>query len=278
MMIANVEMAAAWDGSEGDEWTEDADYYEAASERTWARFLTLVPVAATDRVLDIGCGTGHSTRSMAARAGYVLGVDLSSRMLNEARRRAAAEGLTNVEFVQADAQVRPFETGGFDLAISSFGAMFFNDPIAAFTNIGAALRPASGTLAILSWQGLAENEWLRAYLGALDAGRNLAGPPVGAPGAFGLTDPDDVRRILTAAGFAGIELTSIEEPMRVGADFDDAWSFVQRLGVVKGLTENLDDDSKRQAFADLRRVVADHTSPDGVLLGTAAWLITATRG
>ena len=103
----------------------------------------------------------------------------------DARRggsRAAAEGLTNVEFVQADAQVHPFEDDAFDLAISSFGAMFFSDAIAAFTNIGAALRPDDGRLAILSWQGLANNEWLRAYLGVLDAGRNLTGPPVGVPG------------------------------------------------------------------------------------------------
>ena len=278
MTIANIEMAAAWDGAEGDEWTADADYYEAAHRPHLGaippRWCRSPPPPAS---WTLAAAPATPPRSMAARASYVLGVDLSSRMLDEARSRAAAEGLTNVEFVQADAQVHPFEDDAFDLAISSFGAMFFSDAIAAFTNIGAALRPDDGRLAILSWQGLANNEWLHAYLGALDAGRNLTGPPVGAPGPFGLADPDDVRRILTAAGFGGIELTSIEEPMRVGADLDDAWSFVQRLGVVKGLTETLDDHAKRQVFADLHQIVANHTTTDGVLLGTAAWLITATR-
>ena len=61
-------------------------------------------------------------------------------MLDYARRRAAEEGVTNVTFEQADAQIHPFEPGAFDVAISRTGAMFFGDHAAAFTNIGRALR------------------------------------------------------------------------------------------------------------------------------------------
>src|SRR5262245_861985 len=125
--IANVEMARAWDGAEGDEWTADAARYEESGRWIWAHFEQDVPVASTDDVLDVGCGTGKSTRATARRAaqGSVLGVDLSSRMLEHARARAADERITNVTFVQADAQVEPFAPASRDLIVSSYGAMFF---------------------------------------------------------------------------------------------------------------------------------------------------------
>src|SRR4029078_5316198 len=101
--IANVEMAAAWDGQEGDDWTENAERYEATGRYFAAEFFAKMSIADADHVLDVGCGTGLSTRdaARAARDGTVLGVDLSSRMLEYARQRTREEGLTNVEYLQA---------------------------------------------------------------------------------------------------------------------------------------------------------------------------------
>ena len=98
-------------------------------------------------MLDVGCGTGQTTRdaARAASAGSALGVDLSSRMLDYARHRAAEEGVTNVTFAQADAQIHPFEPGAYDVAISRTAAMFFGDHVAAFRNIGRALRPVDAS-------------------------------------------------------------------------------------------------------------------------------------
>src|SRR3712207_2152547 len=137
MRIANEEMAAAWDGPEGDHWTEHAVRYESVGLGYWDALAAAVDIQSDDHIVDVGCGTGRSTRDAArlAKAGRVLGVDLSSRMLERARAAAGAEGLTNVRFEQADAQVHPFERRAFDLVMSSFGAMFFDDPVAAFTNL-----------------------------------------------------------------------------------------------------------------------------------------------
>ena len=146
--VVNTEQAAAWDGHEGDVWTEQADRYDRASRRIWQRFVDGDLVGRADRVLDMGCGTGGPTRHVARLApeGEVMGIDLSTRMLELARARSADEGLDNVSFVRGDAQVFPFEPDVFDIAMSSFRTMFFNDPVAAYTNIGGGLRP-SGTIA-----------------------------------------------------------------------------------------------------------------------------------
>jgi SAM-dependent methyltransferase len=276
--IANVEMATAWDGEEGDTWTEHADRYDAVARRIWQRFLDTDLIEVTDRVLDIGCGTGKTTRdaARAAASGSALGVDLSARMLACARERSVAEGVENIDFVQADAQVHEFARDEFDIAISGFGAMFFADPVAAFRNIAHAVR-SGGRLALLSWQRLEDNEWLTAMRAALAAGRDLRSPPLGAAGPFGLADPEGVRHILGEAGFVEIDLVPLREPMRFGDDVEDAWSFVSTLGIVHGLTQDLDDATRRTTLDELRATLARHATDDGVLLDSAAWLITGAR-
>lgn len=277
-MIANTEQAAAWDGEEGDRWVASSERYEASSRRHWARFLASVPIGADDRVLDVGCGTGRSTRDAArlASSGSVLGVDLSSRMLDYARRQSALQALGNVSYQQADAQVHSFDQASFDLAMSSFGAMFFNDRLAAFTNIGRALVPG-GRLAVLAWQELARNEWLLAMRGALAAGRTLPAPPAGAPGPFGLAVPDQVRSMLEAGGYRDVELEAVDEPIEFGSDAQDAFGFVRTQGIVEGLTQDLDEATKKATMDRLFEMLKEHETDDGVLLGTSAWLIIATR-
>ena len=66
--VVNTEQAAAWDGHEGDLWTEHADRYERASRRIWQRFLERKLIGRADRVVDLGCGTGGPTRDVARSA------------------------------------------------------------------------------------------------------------------------------------------------------------------------------------------------------------------
>ena len=278
MEIVNVEQAQAWDGHEGDLWTEHADRYDRASApiRTW--FNAAGVITATDDVLDIGCGTGRSTRDAARLApdGSALGLDLSARMLELARARSKADGLDNVRFVQGDAQVHPFEPAAHDLAMSSFGAMFFNDARAAFANIGTALRPG-GRLAVLAWRGLADNEWLQTLRDALAAGRDLPVPPAEGPSPFSLSEPARVRTLLEDAGYHDVDLTPIDEPLDLGKDAADAYAFAETMGMFEGLTHDLEGDTLAGATAALRGALERSETPDGVLLGSGAWLITATR-
>jgi SAM-dependent methyltransferase len=278
MAIANVEMAAAWDGAEGEHWAEHAARYESIGPGFWEALVARLPIAKTDDVLDVGCGTGRSTRDAArvATAGTVVGIDLSGRMLERARDTTAEEGLANVRFEQADAQVHPFPPAAFDVAVSAFGAMFFSDPVAAFANIAGALRRA-GRLGLLAWRPLAENEWLCAIRGALAAGRELPAPPTGAPGPFGLADPRHVAEVLGAAGFTDVTVEPVDAPMRFGSDVEDAYGFLRTLGIVGGLTEGLDHATREAALEELRHLVERHATGDGVVFSGSAWVVTARR-
>jgi ubiquinone/menaquinone biosynthesis C-methylase UbiE len=201
-------------------------------------------------------------------------VDLSSAMLDVARRLAALEGLTNVEFVQADAQIHPFGPASFDRIISRTGAMFFGDRAAAFASLAAAARPG-GRLTLLTWQGVEHNAWIRSFLGALAAGRDLAPPPPDAPGPFALSEPAAVRTVLVDAGFAEPELEGLAEPMRFGADADEAFGFV--LGQLAWMLDGVDDACRACALDALLASLAAHEASDGVWYESATWLITAVK-
>ena len=276
--VVNTEQAAAWDGHEGDVWTEQADRYDRASRRIWQRFLDAQLVGRADRALDVGCGTGGPTRDVArlAAQGRVTGIDLSTRMLDLARKRTADDGLDNVTFVRGDAQIYPFAPAAFDLVLSCFGVMFFNDPVAAFANIARGLRPG-GTLALLAWRTLPENEWLMSLRGALAVGRDLPLPPPDAPTPFALADPERVRGILGSVGFDDVDLVPIDEPVELGTDAADALEFAKTMGIVEGLTDGLDATARAQAMSNLADLFVKRETAAGVLMGSAAWLITARR-
>ena len=109
------------------------------------------------------------------------------------------------------------------------------------------------------------------------AGRTLPVPPMGGPGPFGLADADGVTEVLTGAGFDRISLEEVEEPIEFGRDAADAFAFVRTMGIVEGLTKDLDDETKAATMDRVRAMLSAHETDDGVLLDTSSWLITARR-
>jgi SAM-dependent methyltransferase len=204
----------------------------------------------------------------------VLGVDLSGRMLERARQRAREQGLGHVSFVQADAQVHEFAPASFDVAVSRTGAMFFGDPVAAFSNVGSALRP-DGRLALLVWQSQEHNDWVTEFSRAFAAGREIPAPPADAPGPFSFADPARGRSVPDAAGFADVTFTGVHEAMWFGRDADAAYAFVRGLGFTEYMLRVLVDVGRAGALAALRASIDAHARPDGVVYPSAMWLVTA---
>ncbi|WP_326953266.1 class I SAM-dependent methyltransferase [Amycolatopsis sp. NBC_01286] len=227
------------------------------------RFRAAAAVTRGEDVLDVGCGTGESTRE-AARAsvtGTVLGVDVSEAAIATASERGEAT------FAVADAQTHPFPAARFDVALSRFGSMFFPDPPAAFANIARALRPG-GRVVLLVWQERDRNEWYSVLHDALAPGTTA--PPAGSH--FSLGDRERTRALLEGAGFTGVEFTEVREPVCYGPDTATAVEFTLGLKDAKELLAGQDEDA---AVDRLRTAFTARETPDGVFLGSEAWIVTA---
>jgi SAM-dependent methyltransferase len=250
--------------------------YDAELIRYNARLRAAAAVTTDDRVLDIGCGAGQTTREAArsASSGSAMGVDVSASMVDRARRLSEEEGLHNITFERADAQTRPFAPEHFTVGISRFGTMFFADPAAAFSNIESALRPGA-RLVQLVWQAAARQEWVGAIRHALVGERSM---PVGlSGGAFSLADPAVAAGLLTAAGFTGVEITDVREPVYYGPDAVTARDALVGLGMVEYLVADLDPAANARAHDQLLALLEAHDTGDGVWFDSRVWLITAQR-
>ena len=236
--------------------------YDAEMQFYRDHFRRACAVRPGDRVLDVGCGGGQTTRDAGTDAapGTVLGVDTSERMLEHARRRTTEE---NVSYLLADAATYDFGTA-YDVCISRFGVMFFADPLGAFGN----LRRAGRRLVMMVWQPRAENEWARAVPEALGGAFRDDSP-------FSLGDADLTRGILTTAGFAEPSFTAVREPIYYGADVQAAYENVLQLREPQTLLAELDPVAADRARDALRDTLAAHDTGDGVLFDSAVWIVTA---
>lgn len=203
---ANVDQSEYWNSAPGRKWLRHEQMLDAILAGVDDLLLARADPRPGERVVEIGCGTGATTRALAARvgaSGSVLAVDISRPLLARARERT--EDLPQVSTLLGDAQVHPFPPGGADLAASRFGVMFFEHPVAAFRNIGGALR-GGGRLCIVCWAAAEANPWFRIPRDAAieRLGRPAPQPPT-APGPLAFADRGHVRRLLAEAGLVGIE-------------------------------------------------------------------------
>ena len=201
------------------------------------------------------------------------GVDLSVPMLDLASQRAT--GYDNVTFLQADAQTHRFGPAAFDAVISRFGTMFFDDPVAAFTNLASATRP-SGRLCLATWQPLEANDWL------LVPGATLLGygtlPDTGGtgPGMFAQSDPGVVTDVLAAAGWHAITVEPVTVSLRLGGDAVEAAGYLADTGIARAVLDTIAEDDRDAALAAVTETLAAHAAADGVRLDAGINLLSAT--
>jgi SAM-dependent methyltransferase len=252
--------------------------YDAEMRYLDPPFRAALGIRIEDRVLDVGCGSGRTTRDAARQAagGRALGVDVAPGRIAEARELAAAEGLSNVDFEVADAQTHTFPPAGFELVMSRFGTMFFADPAEAFTNLARATRPG-GRLVMIVWQERAVNAWAAPLIDAMLDGVSPATGEDGDGGAFSLADRDATRSLLRSAGYDEVELAAVARPVWYGADADAAFEAVLQLREPREALGRLAGTELARARERLRAYLAVHATPDGVLFDARAWIVTARR-
>ena len=278
MTIVNRDQAEHWNDTEATGgWVIHQERYDRMLEPFTGLMLDAIGLERGERVLDVGCGCGTTTLAAArlVAPGAVVGVDLSVPMLTRARENARSSGTDNATFVEGDAQVHAF-AAEFDAVISRFGVMFFADPVAAFANIRAAIRPG-GRLAFVCWQPLLANEWL-VVPGAVMA-EHIAPPDFGdpqAPGMFALSEPERTRRILGDAGWQQVDLTPWHTSLLVGGGtLDDAIAYLRAQSVARKILDTADAATQARAIQSVREAFARHADGDGVRLDAAVWLVQA---
>jgi SAM-dependent methyltransferase len=270
----NSDTGLSPDGVRVAAWAEVRELLELQLAPLGRRALAALAPRPGESVLDIGCGGGETALELAravAPDGAVVGIDVSAAVLAFAQR--AAEGCERLRFVNADAQVFPFEPATFDAAFSRIGVMFFTDPTAAFVNIRRSLKP-NGRLAFVCWRALEEN--LLDILPLRAASAHLPPQPAhdpNAPGPFAFADPGRVRGILERAGFGQIEITAHDELVGSG-DLEAMLAVCSRVGALgKILREN--PELRAATLPAVRSVLSAHDGPAGVRLNAATWVVTA---
>jgi len=274
----NAEQIVYWNAPER-KWVALQDVLDQQIRPLGRAAMERVGIASGERVLDVGCGTGDTTVELARRVGprgAVTGLDLSEPMLASARKRAA--GIGNVTFQQADAQTTRLEAGHFDVCFSRFGVMFFSDPVAAFSNLRAALRPG-GRLGFVCWQALPKNPWMQVPLAA--AARHITLPPPpepGTPGPFSFADPERVRGILEHAGFTDFAFDDHRATLTIGGgqDLDEVVEILLTgVGPTSAALRQADPGVRTTVAASVREALAPHHAPGaGVRMDGSCWLVT----
>jgi SAM-dependent methyltransferase len=278
-VVANERQAEAWNGPEATHFVEHANQYDRQLEPFTRALLELVQPEEHHVVLDVGCGSGALALAAAAEAHRVVGIDLSEPLVELARRRADSLLVDNVEFVIADAQTESFAADSFDLLISQFGLMFFDDPVGAFTNIRGALSTGARA-GFVTWQRLEANEWLSLIAEAV--GRHIELPEFGrlsrGPGMFALAEPDEITTLLDAAGFEDVACDSCTPTIVIGGGggLDDSVDLLLDMGMPRGLLGYVDGGARDDVLRTVRAELVDrYDAGVGLRLGAAAWLVTA---
>jgi SAM-dependent methyltransferase len=264
--------------------TTQTEYWNSEAGQIWAREairldpmlaplgdLAMAALAAKpgETIIDIGCGAGATSRALAASGAKVIGVDVSKPLI--AAAQAAGGG---PHYVEADASVwRP--PAPADALFSRFGVMFFDDPPAAFANLRSCLKPG-GRLGFVCWGPMMENAWAMEPVAA--ALPHLGAPPEppipGAPGPFAFAAPGRAVEVLAQAGWRDAQATAWRGPYRVGANKDEAFEIMLKIGPLGRLLRDQPEAAGkvRVALADL---IAARSSAGGVSFPAIVWIVTA---
>ena len=234
-----------------------------------------------DRVCDVGCGFGDTAILLAKKigpAGSVLGIDCCEAFLKVGRDDAKEQGLENVTFVEADAQRYPFEPV-HDFCFSRFGVQFFENPVAGLRNMRRSLKPG-GVLTAVVWRALTENPWLG--LPKEIVLRFLPPPPADGltcgPGPFSMADQGMVTKQFEIAGYTDIAFERVDAPLMVGDTLDEAIAFQIALGPAGEIFREAGEEAKRKQAeieAELKSTLEGYVTPEGVMLDSSSWVITA---
>jgi len=272
------EQIEIWNGRSGRAWVESQALLDDLFKRFEPLLVDAVAAVHARRVLDIGCGTGATSLAIARSLGAdgaCTGLDVSEPMLALARARAEQEGL-RIRFIRADAQTYAFEPAAFDMLVSRFGVMFFDDPVEAFANLRRAAAPGAA-LRMIAWRSAAENAFMTtAERAAAPVLPNLPPRRPDGPGQFAFGNRSHVEHTLARSGWHAIDIVPIDIPCSVPAD--QLQTYVTRLGPVGQLLPELDEHTREDVIRTVTAAFDQYIQDGHVRFTAACWMLRAQNG
>ncbi|MDI1446035.1 class I SAM-dependent methyltransferase [Polyangium sp. 6x1] len=269
------EQTALWNGPAGRAWVDAQELLDSMFKPFEDLLASAVSAGPGGRVLDIGCGTGATTLAAArllGAKGRCVGIDISDPMIAAARARAEREG-TPVSFLRADAQVHAFEPASFDMIISRFGVMFFEDPVRAFANLRRAASD-NAELQFFAWRSAADNPFMTtAERAAAPLLPNLPARRPGAPGQFAFADAGRVSTILEESGWAEIDIQPIDIACTLPEK--ELVRYLTRLGPLGLVLQTADEQTRTQVIETVRAAFDPYVHGADVRYTAACWRVRA---
>jgi ubiquinone/menaquinone biosynthesis C-methylase UbiE len=280
---ANDEAIRAWDGPLYDRFVRFRETLTTGLGAHGEEALRLYPPTAGQRVLDLGCGFGDTTQRLAELIGpdgEAVGVDAAPRFIEDAIRETGEAGVANARFLVADVQATLSGEGGFDVAFSRFGTMFFANPVAAMRNVRSALAPG-GRLLMVVWRQRIDNAWLyraQTIVEGIVARPEEYDEPTCGPGPFSMADADITSEILLTAGFDEVTLRRCDLPIEIGSDLDEAIEMVMALGPAGEILRLAGDRATHlhgRVEAALREGLAEFAVGGRLMAPASTWIVSA---
>ena len=281
MPTDNSEQIAEWNGELGQRWV--------AMQREIDRIVVPFGDAALksaapqpgERVIDIGCGCGDTSLDIArivGKAGSVLGIDVSTPMLEVARSRAALADCAHLVFREDDASEAELPAST-DLLFSRFGVMFFSQPTQALSHLRGSLR-AGGRCVFVCWRAPRDNAWAMVPLSAARAAMGVTPAPAdpNAPGPFAFADEERLRAILSGAGFGAVDVRRFDAALSLGATPRSAAETAVQIGAVSRFVREVGVEHLPIIVEAVERALGPLAETDGrVNLNGSTWIVSATN-
>jgi ubiquinone/menaquinone biosynthesis C-methylase UbiE len=268
------EQAKLWNGLAGRAWVEEQALLDQIFKPLEDLLVEGAVAGSGRQVLDVGCGTGSTTLAVArllGPTGRCVGIDISDPMITAARARAEQEG-TPASFIRANAQDHDFKPASFDMIISRFGVMFFDDSVRAFTNLRRAAKD-NAELRLIAWRSPSENPFMTtAERAAAPLLPNLPVRRPDAPGQFAFADQHRVRRILEESGWAQIDIRPIDVACTLPEK--ELVRYLTRLGPLGLILHEADDRTRTQVIETVRAAFEPYVHGAEVRFTAACWLLS----
>ena len=281
----NLEAQEAWNGVLFDRFLKYRDIVIGGLSVFGDEALRVFPPKPGDRALDVGCGFGDTVQQLArlvGPSGYVLGVDIAPRFIEQAQREAGEAGVANVGFEVRDVQQTSFDDS-FDYVFSRFGTMFFDNPVPALRNVRAAMSDGALYCSVV-WRRKVDNPWLYVAEEVVkpllpDPDESETDEPRCGPGPFSMADADTVSGQLGGAGFTDVTLRRFDAQLRFGTSLDRAVEMNLALGPAAEalrLAGDRGDELRPELERLLHEALSRFVQDDGNVEAQAStWIVTA---